>query len=892
MTITHLRALADFGLWTDILSGTRPPVDGDQPAILALRALALAATGRVDEALPLVEPLLARERVLDPGARLDLAAACLAVRKKDIARRMLGDLLSNVPDHPLALARLAACDIAEGRLEAALVALDRSLAQEPDRLTAQMQRMRVAMSRRAEDAEAAQRAIDAAAGALQRLHDRLPGSVVADCVFQVRGAQIELWVAAGNLAEAESWLDTRRETLPAAEWAALVALYARKLSASDRHAQAEDALRAALNLHPDHVPLIVELAELAQAMGRNLQAAALLHRAIRAAIQQGKPSVSLWVRLSQACLHQSFRKARHAAVRARDLAAALEPDETLDAAAIANLRLQARHALADVELQAGSHDAAIAEFHEMLAEDPDFLPALTSLGQALMQKGEIERAIETYEKLSELDPVKGHTALISARRFPEDDRTLDMLERAARRPGIHGSVRGGLLFQLAAAWEKRRDYDRAFALVDEANAATRKTLRYSATEHRNRCARIRARFTRRFIESRQACGNDSELPVFVVGMPRSGTTLVEQILAGHSQVHGAGELGLIPQVLAGMDRWERRVGSGRGWPDCVDDLSPGVAKRVSAALIEELQGYAPGARRVVDKLPHNFENIGLIKLLFPKARIISVRRDPRDIAISNYFTDYQARHSGMGFAYNLGDIGEQLADHNMLMHHWAALFPGEILEVRYEDVVDDTEGQARRMLDYLGLDWEPQVLAFNELDRPVKTASIWQVRQPIYGSSKAKWTRYAAHLGPLIAGTNAPIRPAPTDDMVHLPEPGLLQAAYAAFQAGALDEAEYGLKKLLHHLPDHAAARFVLGAIYLRKGYGDEGVELMEAALDRCPWNRAWRAALARACDQTGRTARAAELRAAPSGSRSVGPELSDPDESESVFTTSAEAEA
>ena len=329
-------------------------------------------------------------------------------------------------------------------------------------------------------------------------------------------------------------------------------------------------------------------------------------------------------------------------------------------------------------------------------------------------------------------------------------------------------------------------------------------------------------------------------------MPRSGTTLVEQIIAGHSRIHGAGELGVMPRVITGLERWERHTGSGRAYPDCVDDLDPAVSRGIAANVIGELREYAPEADHVVDKLPHNFENIGLIKFLFPRAKIISVRRDPRDIAVSNFFTDFAAKHGGMGFAYNLDWIGEQLADHNLLMHHWQEVFPGEILEVRYEDVVANPEAAARKMLSYIGVEWEAQVLNFNELDRPVKTASVWQVRQPIYHSSREKWRRYQDFLSPLIVATNRKIRWDPIE-MVSLPEPGWLNRGVDLYKEGELDEAERCLKKLLHFVPEHAAAGFMMGLIYCDKGHLSDGIERMQKALEVCPWNRRWRNDLAKA---------------------------------------------
>ena len=329
-----------------------------------------------------------------------------------------------------------------------------------------------------------------------------------------------------------------------------------------------------------------------------------------------------------------------------------------------------------------------------------------------------------------------------------------------------------------------------------------------------------------------------------------------------SQICGAGELGIIPARIQGLNRWERQTGSTRSYPDCIDDLNASAAQGIANGILEELQTFDPAARHVVDKLPHNFENIGLIKFLFPNARIISVRRDPRDIAISNYFMDFQAKFGGMGFAYDLTWIGEQLADHNLLMHHWHQLFPGEILEINYEDVIENTEGMARKMLDYIGVDWEEQVLNFSELDRQVKTASLWQVRQPIYKTSKAKWMRYEKYLAPLIQGTNGKITCDPIE-MVTLPEAGWLTDGVAFYKQQQFAEAELLFKKLLHHVPNHAAANFMLGLIYVQIGDIQDGIHLMEKAVQQCPWKAEWREDLAKAFELAGLPEKAANLRLA-----------------------------
>lgn len=506
--------------------------------------------------------------------------------------------------------------------------------------------------------------------------------------------------------------------------------------------------------------------------------------------------------------------------------------------------LKVKTTLATATSQAQDYEASELLFEEILAINPELVPALFAFGQQKLQMGQFEEAVKLFEKIQKLDPVFGYSALIHARHYPKDDATLERIEKIAKRASLAGEVKASLLFQLAAAWENRKNYDKAFALAKEANDASLKFLKYDPKNHRNECARVRFAFSKSLYENREDYGVDSTLPVFVVGMPRSGTTLVEQIIAGHSEIFGAGELGIIPQRIEGLNRWERHVGSGRAYPDCVDDLTSYVTEGIANGILEELQEFAPEAKHIVDKLPHNFEHIGFIKFLFPKAKIISVRRDPRDIAISNYFTDYSAKYGGMGFAYDLTSIGEQLADHNLMMYHWQQLFPGEILEVHYEDVIENLEETAHKLLEYIGVDWEEDVLKFNELDRPIKTASVWQVRQPIYKTSKEKWRYYQNSIDPLIQGTNAKILPDPVDDMIALPEPGLLTKGVALFNDEEFDEAEYMFKRLLHHNPEHAAANYMVGLVYFNKGHIWDGIEYVENALQKCPWQREWRESL------------------------------------------------
>lgn len=828
-----------------------------EPAVRLLRALAEVHLGDVSAGRRILGSV--DRDTLPFDAQVDLAAVHMALGEIDRAIALLETAereASSQAKAPraLMLARLGWCREQQERFDDALGLYEQSLALRPSIVTYQnllrLYRDRGRVAEMARCLEAARQFWSEERAAWpddrRRMHDRL-----------LRARQLDLLLAREPLEAADAWVDGQRDVLDEDDWCALLGALAMRLAACDCHAEAEDRLRAGLRRFPEHLPFLDQLAELAQIQGRPYQALALLRRAIRIAGGRGEPTAALWIRFSAAALPTNPPLARRAAERAEEQLARLA--DGCSAGEIAELERQVELSFAAVEAAQQDHAAAERRYRRLLEQRPDLAPALLGLGQLALQRGRIDDAVALFDRAKAADPSKAYGALISARRFPDDDATLERLERLARTPTLEGSVRTALLFQLASAWEHRGEYERAFALADEANAVSRRLLRYDPRAHRQHCARIRHAFPTALYEHRPGCGHPSDLPVFVVGMPRSGTTLVEQILAGHSRIHGAGELGTIPRVIAGLERWERHTGSGRGYPDCVDDLDPGVIRGIAEGILQELREYAPDADRVVDKLPHNFENLGVIRLLFPRAKVISVRRDPRDVAISNYFTNYARKHAGMGFAYDLEWIGEQLADHNLLMAHWQRIWPEGILEIRYEDLIDDPETGARRMLDHLGLGWEPQVLDFTRVDRLVNTASAWQVRQPLYAGSKGRWKRYRRHLKRLIAAANRRITWEPIE-MVTLPEPGWLNSGVDRYRAGDLDGAEYRFKQLLCYLPAHAAARFMLGLVYVHKGHRRDGIALMEQALERCPWNANWRRDLARAYRLDGRGDEAAAL--------------------------------
>lgn len=844
-TLTELRSLVEYQQYTDLKSACLSHIEQDSsPAVSVLLALAYAHLGDKQGFNKTLADVLAKRDLLDADDLCDLAAVQIVNLQIDQAIATLEQVLKRQPQQALALARLGWCHMAHERLDDALQLFAQSLAIEPQRLAVYINNIQIYLQQSA--LESAQQQLTLAKQILADRQADLPSSVWDDYRQRLDMQQLQLWVSAEQFAPAEQWLKEIQQTQDEKEFVHWLARYAVQLAGHDQHQLAEESLRDALKKYPDNDVLLLQLAEIATVQGYFMQAVKLLKRAIK----QDKKNSALWVKLSSTCLYRIDKQARSAAEKAHELAQTLTEDDDHSAALITQLRVSAKHALAMVESAEQHYEQAETLFLEILDAHPHFIPALNELGQQRMQQGKIDEALALFEQVKQIDPIKGHTSLINARHFPEDEETLKQLEKAAKSPSLEGSVRSGILFQLAAAWEKKQDYEQAFNFAQQANTFTQRFLKYDAKKHRNACARIRSSFSRSLYQHRPDCGVVSALPVYVLGMPRSGTTLIEQIIAGHSQIFGAGELGVIPQVIQGLNRWERHTGSGRCYPDCIDDLTSYVTAGIANNVLKELQEYAPGAKHIVDKLPHNFENIGLIKFLFPLAKIISVRRDPRDIALSNYFTDYQAKHGGMGFAYDLTQIGEQLADHNLIMHHWKMIFPGEILEINYEDVVDDLEECARIMLAYIGVDWEPDVLRFNELERSVKTASVWQVRQPIYKTSKEKWRRYQSHLAPLIQGTNAKIEPEPIT-MITLPEPGFLTDGVELYRKGELDAAEMSFKKMLHHNPDHAACNYMVGLIYLSKGHKKDGIELVKKALDKVPWQKEWKETLDKACKET-----------------------------------------
>lgn len=369
------------------------------------------------------------------------------------------------------------------------------------------------------------------------------------------------------------------------------------------------------------------------------------------------------------------------------------------------------HNRAEVLGALGDFSAAETDLRDALERDPAYVPALFAL------------ADQTRPAPDDLlaDRMRH---LLSTESTPDGDRCL-------------------LHFALGAIHDAAGNWDAAFTHFAQGNRL--KDVSWSAKDTKRDTTAIAAALTREFLESRGNQGCPDDRPVFVVGMPRSGTSLVEQVLASHPQVFGAGELRDMDAIANTLGR---HVPGEPTYPESARAMPPDVQRGFGEAYIRRIADLAPMANRIIDKHPLNFRHLGLIALLLPRARIIHVRRDPRDTCLSCFFQNFA--QPAQGFSFDLSDLGQFYRSYARLMEHWRTHLPTPITEIRYEDLVADLEGEAQRLIAALNLDWDPKCIDFHTTRRPVQTASRHQVRRPVYGSSVGRWKHYAAHLGPLL----------------------------------------------------------------------------------------------------------------------------------------------
>ncbi|MXO68948.1 tetratricopeptide repeat protein [Altererythrobacter marinus] len=538
------------------------------------------------------------------------------------------------------------------------------------------------------------------------------------------------WRAQGEILAAQGQPAAARAALAQAQ---RIADLPRELVAVTNHlhegrlARAEEICRHYLRRHPRDVEGMRLLAEIGKRLGILDDAEFLLESALAFAPD------NVQVRLDY--IDALRRRQRFA--RAREQAEALYRSDP------GNVLFQSH--LAIESMQTGDYDRAFELFDAVLAKVPGDPATLTSKGHALKTMGRQDDAIDAYRAAFAARPDHGdaYYALANLKTYRFTGGEIAAMHAALARPGLAFMDRVHICFALGKAHEDRGEYADSFRFYEQGNTLKRRQMRYDADRM---TAELRAQAehcTPALFERHRGAGHDARDPIFILGLPRAGSTLLEQILASHSQVDGTLEL---PDILALAHRLRGRQPGASRYPQVLHELTAEQLAQMGRDYIVNTRIHRQGAPFFIDKMPNNFRHIGLIHLILPNAKIIDARRAPMDCCFSGF---RQLFAEGQEFTYGLREIGRYYADYVALMDHWDSVLPGKVLRVQHEDVLDDLEGQVRRMLDFLGLPFEPACLDFHKTRRAVRTASSEQVRRPINRAGQGTWVPFDPWLGEL-----------------------------------------------------------------------------------------------------------------------------------------------
>jgi tetratricopeptide (TPR) repeat protein len=621
------------------------------------------------------------------------------------------------PDYPEALNNLGLALYELGLKEEAVAQYDAALALRPDFAMAQNNRGN------------ALRALGKTSEAIEALR----AAVALDATLALAHANLGQLLADGGQ-RLEGLAHCREAVRHQPDLAAAHNNLGNILRALERWSEAEAAYAEAVRLAPDLGVAHANLGLTLQQQGKPAAALPHLRRAAELAPEDAEACQQL---ASAHGLNEDWA----AAILCCERRVALKPQDA-----------DAHNDLGWAYQSDGRPGEAEASYRRALELAPDHLDARLNLGSLHEELGAMAEAEACYREAEVRHPRSplplARRAVLLRGRLPEADR--DRLRFDMYGP-IAPLVRLNLLFALAHVADARGEHAEAAACLEPANALARDLRKsrgqtYDAGEHSQYVDRLIAAFTPELFERLAGAGDQTTRPVFVFGMPRSGTTLVEQVLASHSQVFGAGELTLARQSLNALPATVERPEDMAACLEALDaaalaKLARGYQVGVDALLHQEIGPDAP--TRVVDKMPDNYLYLGLLTLLFPRATFIHVQRDVRDVAMSCWMTHFRS----IGWADDLDSLARRVGDYRRLMAHWQAVLPGPVHQVRYEQLVDDFEAEARRLVAACGLDWEPACLGFHQTARPVRTASVTQVRQPLYRRALGRWKAYEPYLG-------------------------------------------------------------------------------------------------------------------------------------------------
>ena len=494
-----------------------------------------------------------------------------------------------------------------------------------------------------------------------------------------------------------------------------------------RKTEAIDTLRSALRDNASNVDAMRFLAQIYWREDKQQSnAEALLRRATTLA-----PSFTAAWLLLGAMLHEAERPAE--SIECYLTATRVEPDNPMGWSG-----------LGTGYAHVGDVDRAIAAFERSLALDPDVPNVHLGYGHVLKTRGDQPAALRAYRAAIALRPDfgEGYWSMANLKVFRFDDAEIATMERQLEREDLTESSGIHFRFALAKAYEDRGNYDRAWHYYETGNDRQRKTVFHDPVAMELRHEQITTVFTRELFEKHAGQGCDARDPILIVGLPRSGSTLIEQILASHSQVEGTAELPVLMRLAYSIGRYRP---DHKRYPESVVDLRGKDFKAYGRQYMDETRAFrVTGRPFFTDKLPNNFSHIGLLHLILPNARVINARRHPFDSLLGGY---KQLFGKGQNFTYDMADLSAYYRQYYETMRHWHRVLPGKVLDVHYEETVTDLETQVRRILAHCSLPFEEACVRFHENTRAVKTASSEQVRRPIYTDALGHWRHFERHLG-------------------------------------------------------------------------------------------------------------------------------------------------
>ena len=491
-----------------------------------------------------------------------------------------------------------------------------------------------------------------------------------------------------------------------------------------RWEEAIESYQQVLSSRPEDVGTMFKLGNAFREFQRWLDSIAIYERATT--LQPDNAEAHRYLGVAQQKLGQTAK-----AIKSYERTLDLRPDS-------AGVRID----LARILRKLGRAEEALDQFEQALDQAPNNIDAHIDVALTLRQLDQADLAVKQLGELLGVRPTCGeayyHISMIDPRQ-----ELIPVVEKLLRNPALSKDDAIYCHFALGNFYDHRKSYDEAFKNFLRANTLHRETFTYDPRENIETVRRIIAVYSKEYICSKRQFGSDSQLPVFIVGMPRSGTTLVEQILSSHALVHGAGELEAIPAINLSI---AQRLNHTSPRPDLITLIDKEMVEDCAKRYLEELSLHSSTAARITDKQPGNFVRLGLIKTLFPEARIIHCHRNPVDNCLSLYFHSFNA----LTCSFELTELGQYYRDYQQLMSYWHGVFPDEIFDVQYEELVMDQERVSKQLIDYVGLEWDENCLKFYDSERNVMSPSNLQVRRPIYKGSMNRWKLYDKHLQPII----------------------------------------------------------------------------------------------------------------------------------------------